>query len=64
MVSSELEVINEIKSATKSLTLWFRKNCMKVNPGKFHLFRSDKKLIRWIFVTKNFQVRAVKSFWG
>ena len=30
--SSELEVINEIKSVVESLTLWFRNNCMKVNP--------------------------------
>ena len=41
--SSELEVINEIKSVVESLTLWFRNNCMKVNPDKFHLLLSDKK---------------------
>ena len=41
--SSELEVINEIKSVMESLTLWFRNNCMKVNPDKFHLLLSDKK---------------------
>ena len=40
--SSELEVINEIKSVMESLTLWFRNNCKKVNPDKFHLL-SDKK---------------------
>ena len=62
--SSELEVINEIKGVAESLTLWFRNNCMKVNPDKFHLLLSDKKVIRWIFVIRSFQVHAVKSFWG
>ena len=41
MGSSELEVINEIKSAAE--TLWFRNNCIKVNPDKLHLFLRDKK---------------------
>ena len=40
--SSELEVINQIKSVVESLTLWFWNNCMKVNPDKFHLFVSKK----------------------
>ena len=62
--SSELEVVNEIKSAVESLTWWFQNNCMKVNADKFHLLLSDKKVIRWIFVIRSFQVRAVKSFWG
>ena len=30
--SSELEVINKIKGVAVSLTLWFRNNCIKVNP--------------------------------
>ena len=42
--SSELEVINEIKGVAESLTLWFRNNCMKVNPDKFHLLLSDRKI--------------------
>ena len=33
----------KIKGVAESLTLWFRNNCMKVNPDKFHLFLSDKK---------------------
>ena len=41
--SLELEVINKTKSVTESLTLRFRKNCMKVKPDKFHLLLSDKK---------------------
>ena len=62
--SSELEVINEIKSVVESLTLWFGNNFTKVNPDKFHLLLSDKKVIPWIFVMRSFQVRAVKSFLG
>ena len=42
--SSELEVINEIKTAAESLTLGFQNNSMKVNPDKFHLLLSDKKI--------------------
>ena len=61
--SSELELINKIKSVVESLTLWFQNNCMKVNPDKFHLLLSDKKVITWIFVMRSFQVRAVKRFW-
>ena len=61
---SELEVINEIKSVAESLTLWFRNNCKKVNPDKFHLRLSANKVITWIFVMRSFQVRAVKSFSG
>ena len=60
--SSELKVINKIKSVVESLTLWFWNNCMKVNPDKFHLLLSDKKVITWIFVMKSFQVSPVKSF--
>ena len=43
MGSSELKVINKIKTGAESLTLWFQNNCMKVNPDKFHLLLSDKK---------------------
>ena len=62
--SSELEVINEIKTVAESLTLWFQNNCKKVNPDKFHLLLSDKNVITWIFVMRRFQVRAAKSFSG
>ena len=41
--SSGLEVINEIKSVVESFDLWFRNNCMKVNPDKFPL-RKDSRL--------------------
>ena len=44
--SSELEVNNKIMSVAEGLTLWFWNNCMNVNPDKFHLLLSDKKVIR------------------
>ena len=62
--SSELEVINEIESVVKSLTLWFQNNCMKVNPDKLRLLLTDRKVITWIFVMRSFQVRAVQSVLG
>ena len=37
---------------------------MKVDPDKFHLLLSDKKVITWIFVMRSFQVCTVKSFSG
>ena len=43
MRSSELEVINEIKSALESVSLWFQNNCMKVNLDKSYLHFSGKK---------------------
>ena len=44
MGSSELKVVNEIKSVAESLILWFRNNFVKMNPDKFHLPRSNKKI--------------------
>ena len=44
MGSSELGVINEIKTVAESLNLWFRNNCMKRNPDKFLLLLGDKKI--------------------
>ena len=41
MGSSELEVINEIKTVTENVTLWFQNNFVKVN-HKFHPLLSDK----------------------
>ena len=43
MGSSELEVINKIKTVAENLTLCFRNKCMKVNPYKSHILLSDKK---------------------
>ena len=54
----------EVQSVAELLTLWFQNNCMKVNPDKFHLLLSDKKVIRWISIIRGFQVHAVKRFYG
>ena len=43
MVSSELEVINEIKGARDRIALWLQNNSMKVNPDEFHLL-CDKNI--------------------
>ena len=32
-----------IQNLTERLTLWFRNNCMKTNPDKFHLLLSTEK---------------------
>ena len=32
-----------IQNLMERLTLWFRNNCMKTNPDKFHLLLSDEK---------------------
>ena len=58
------QLINKVKTVAESLTLWFRNNCKKVNPDKFHLLLSDKNVITWIFAMRSFQVRAVKSLSG
>ena len=39
-----VQVINYIMSVVECLTFWFRNNCVKVNPDKFHLLFSDKKI--------------------
>ena len=60
--SSEFEVINEIKSASERLTLWFRNNCVKVNPDKFHFLLSDKKVITWIFGNGRLSIKCSEKF--
>ena len=62
MGSSELEVINEIKSVAESLTFWFQNNCIKVNPDKFHLLVSDKKNHLVDICNKKLLVCAVENF--
>ena len=61
-VSSEFEVINEIKSVSDRLTLWFRNNCTKVNPDKFHFLLSDKKVITWIFGNEKLSITCSEKF--
>ena len=34
----------KLRVCVENLTLWFRNNCMKVNPDKFHLLLSDRKI--------------------
>ena len=63
MDGSELEVINEIKSAAESLSLRFQNNCVKVNPDKFHLLLLNGRIfIWWILVMRSSKVLAVKTF--
>ena len=52
MGSSELEVINKIKSVAEYLTLLFRNNCMNMNPDKvtarktiFSFFKCFEKMV-------------------
>ena len=61
---SELEVINEIKGVAKSLTLWFRNNYMKVNPDKFHLLLSDKKIHQVDICNEKLSSTCSKTFLG
>ena len=60
--SSEFEVINEIKCVSERLTLWFRNNCMKVNPDKFHFLLSDKKVVTWIFGNEKLSITCNEKF--
>ena len=62
--SSELEVINLIKGAAESLTLWFRNNCMKVNPDKFHLLLRDKKSHQVDISNENLSSTCSEKFLG
>ena len=64
MGSSELEVINEIKTVVASLTLWFRNNCMKMNPDKFHLLLSDKKILQMDICNEKLSSTYSENFWG
>ena len=62
--SLELEVINKAKSVTESLTLRFRKNCMKVKPDKFHLLLSDKKSHQVDICNKKLSSTCSEKFLG
>ena len=62
MGSSELEVINEIKTVVESLTLWFQNNCMKVNPYKFHLLLSDKNIHQVDICNEKFSSTCCEKF--
>ena len=62
MGSSELEVINEIKSTAESFSLWFQNSCMKMSLNKFHLLLGDRKIRQVNFVLRSSQVCAGKNF--
>ena len=48
----------------ESVTLWFWKNCMKVNPGKFYLFLSDKKSHQVSICNEKFSSTRSERFLG
>ena len=62
--SSELEVINEIKSVAECLTLWFRNNCMKVNPDKFYYLLSDNKSHQVDICNEKLSIKCSEKFLG
>ena len=64
MGSSELEVITKIESVALRLSLWFQNNYMKVNPAKFRLLFSGKKIHQVDIGLRSSQVRAVKNILG
>ena len=53
-----------VKSVAERLTLWFRNNCMKVNPDKFHLLLSDKKSHQVDICNKKFSSTCSEKFLG
>ena len=59
MGSSELEVLNKIKGAAESLSLWFQNICMKMNSEEFRLLLGDRNIQQ----VKSSQACAVKNFW-
>ena len=53
-----------VQSVAERLTLWFRNNCMKVNPDKFHLLLSDKKSHQVDICNKKFSSTCSENFLG
>ena len=53
-----------VQSVAERLTLWFRNNCMKVNPDKFHLLLSDKKSHQVDICNKKFSSTCSEKFLG
>ena len=62
--SSELEVINEIKSVAECLTLWFRNNCVKVNPDKSYYLLSDNKSHAVDICNEKLSIKCSEKFLG
>ena len=59
-----MKVINEIKTATESLSFSFRINCMKVKPHKFHLLLSDRNIIELDICNKQFSSACFEKCLG
>ena len=53
-----------LQSVAVRLALWFRNNCMKVNPDKFHLLLSDKKSHQVDICNKKFSSTCSEKFLG
>ena len=53
-----------VEGVAERLTLWFRNNCVKVNPDKFHLLLSDKKSHQVDICNKKFSSTCSENFLG
>ena len=53
-----------VQSVAERLTLWFRNNCMKVNPDKFHLLLRDKKSHQVDICNENLSSTCSEKFLG
>ena len=53
-----------VQSVAERLTLWFRNNCIKVNPDKFHLLLNDKKSHQVDICNKKFSSTCSEKFLG
>ena len=53
-----------VEGVAERLTLWFRNNCVKVNPDKFHLLLSDKKSHQVDICNKKFSSTCSEKFLG
>ena len=62
--NSELELINELRTAVENLTLQIQNNCMKVNPDKFYLLLSDKKIHQVDICNEKFSSKCSEKLLG
>ena len=53
-----------VQSVAERLTLWFRNNCMKVNPDKFLLLLSYKKSYQVDICNKKLSSTCSEKFFG
>ena len=64
MGSSELEVVTKIKSVPLRLSLWFQNNYMKVNPAKFCLLFSGKKIYQVDICPEKLSSTCCEKYFG